>query len=222
MRPSPMKRLLRMKFKTYFLAGLLVVGPIGLTFALVQWIVNQLDRLLMTLIPATYHPDKLIGFHIPGLGLVCSALLILLVGMLAANYLGAKLVGYSEQMMYKIPLVKSIYTLFKQVADTTFGKERKGFRKVVLIEYPRRDIWAIGFVTGETGAEIQAQIKKPLINVFVPTTPNPTSGFYILVPQEDTITLAMSVEEAFKLVVSGGMVPPQGKRPPRHPASGKA
>lgn len=207
-----LQRFLRLKLKTYFFAGLLVVGPIALTFMVVQWIVTGLDSFLADLLPAALHPDRLLGFHVPGLGLIGGVIIILLAGILAANYLGNKLFVYSERLLYRIPLVKIIYTLFRQVADSTLGKQRKGFRQVVLIEYPRRDIWSVGFVTGIPEGEVQQLTSKRVINVFVPTTPNPTSGFYLLVPEEDIIPLAMTVDEAFKLVISGGMVTPKGKK----------
>jgi uncharacterized membrane protein len=138
-------------------------------------------------------------------------LLILLVGIIAANVMGRYFVGLFERLLYRIPLIKSIYTLFKQVADTPIGTERKGFRKVVLIEYPRRGLWAIGFVTGITKGEVQRITEKKVINIFLPTTPNPTSGFYILVPEEEIVQLSMTVDEAFKLIISGGMVTPPDK-----------
>lgn len=206
------QRFLQLKLKTYFFAGLLVVGPIALTFMVVQWIVTGLDSFLAGLLPTALHPDRLLGFYLPGLGLIAGVLIILLAGILAANYLGNKLFVYSERLMYRIPLVRIIYTLFRQVADSTLGKERKGFRQVVLLEYPRAGIWSIGFVTGITEGEVQLLTSKRVVNVFVPTTPNPTSGFYLLVPEEDTIPLAMTVDEAFKLVISGGMVTPKGKK----------
>ncbi|OIP44128.1 MAG: hypothetical protein COX17_04595 [Deltaproteobacteria bacterium CG23_combo_of_CG06-09_8_20_14_all_60_8] len=208
------QRFLQLKLKTYFFTGLLVVGPIALTFMVVQWIVTGLDSFLAGLLPAAFHPDRLLGFHVPGLGLIAGVLIILLAGALAANYLGNKLFVYSERLLYRIPLVRIIYTLFRQVADSTFGKERKGFRQVVLLEYPRAGIWSVGFLTGVTEGEVQQLLEKRMLNVFVPTTPNPTSGFYLLVPEEDTIPLAMSVDEAFKLVISGGMVTPKGKKGP--------
>ena len=202
---------LKKKLKTYFIAGLLVVGPMGLTIIVVQRGVGWLDGLLYNALPPALLPDSLIGHRIPGLGFLVGLLLILLVGIIAANVMGRFFVNLFERLLYRIPLVKSIYTLFKQVADTTIGRERKGFRKVVLIEYPRRGLWAIGFVTGITEGEVQRITEKKVINVFLPTTPNPTSGFYILVPEEEIVQLSMTVDEAFKLIISGGMVTPADK-----------
>jgi uncharacterized membrane protein len=207
-RPAALKRFLRKKLKRYFFAGLLVVVPLGLTVLIVHWIINLMDNLLARVLPVQLQPEQLFGFSVPGLGLVATALLILFIGVLATNYFGRRLLALSEQVVYRIPLVKGLYTLFKQVADTVLSSDRQGFRKVVLIEYPRQGIWSVGFVTGMSEGELQRITTRRVINVFVPTTPNPTSGYYILVPEEDAVVLSMTVEEAFKLIVSGGMVSP--------------
>ncbi len=206
---SAFGRLLRHKLKNYFLTGLLVVVPIALTFLVVRWIVTFMDHYLSRVLPPAWQPDHLFGVWVPGLGLVATLLLIMLVGVLTANIFGRKLVHFYEFLLDKIPFVKGIYSLFKQVADTVISRDRGAFRKVVLIEYPRRDIWAVAFVTGISEGEVQEVTSKRLVNIFVPTTPNPTSGFYILVPEDDMIELSMTVEEAFKLIISGGMVTPQ-------------
>jgi uncharacterized membrane protein len=208
MKGSVLKRFLKQKLKTYFATGLLVVGPIGLTVVVVRSVINWMDTLLYQVLPPALHPDQLLGYKIPGLGMIASFLLILLVGVLTANVIGRFLVALFERFMHKIPLVKSIYTLFQQVAQTTFGRDRKGFRQVALIEYPRPGIWTIGFVTGITVGEIQRLTEQKMVNVFVPTTPNPTSGFYLLVPEQEMVPLGMTVDEAFKLIISGGMVTP--------------
>ncbi len=206
------KNFLHSRLKAYFITGLLVVGPMGLTFIVVQWIISGMDGLLNRFLPDRLHPEQLFGFPVPGLGLLATLLIILLVGMLTANYFGRHLLTYSDRMMTRIPLVKGIYGLFKQVADTVLSSDRQGFRKVVLIEYPRKGIWSVGFVTGVTQGEIQEITDSRVINVFVPTTPNPTSGYYILVPESDARVLNMTVEEAFKLIISGGMVTPPDRR----------
>ena len=208
MKGRVLKRFLKQKLKTYFATGLLVVGPIGLTVVVVRGVISWMDTLFYQVLPPALQPDRLLGYKIPGLGIVASLLLILLVGVLTANVIGRFLVALVERIMNRIPLIKSIYTLFKQVAHTTFGRDRKGFRQVVLIEYPRRSLWTIGFVTGATVGEIQRVTDQKTVNVFIPTTPNPTSGFYILVPEQEMIPLGMTVDEAFKLIISGGMVTP--------------
>lgn len=208
-------------FKKYFATGLLVLGPIGLTVLVVQNVVGWLDSVLYQALPVSLQLEKLIGMKVPGLGIATGLVFVLLVGVLAANVLGRFFVNFFEKAILKIPLVKSIYTLFKEVADTTFGRNRKGFRKVVLIEYPRKGLWALGFVTGVAEGEIQRLTKEKVINVFLPTTPNPTSGFYILVPEKDSIQLSMSVDDAFRLIISGGMsVPPDKTAPPVLDCSG--
>ncbi|HKL27070.1 MAG TPA: DUF502 domain-containing protein [Desulfuromonadales bacterium] len=209
---SAFGRLFRYRLKNYFLTGLLVVVPLGLTYLVVRWIVTAMDRMLGNLLPAAWHPDQLFGMPLPGLGLIATLLLILIIGLLTANIFGRKLVHFYERMVNKIPLVKGIYGLFKQVADTMLSRERSAFRKVVLIEYPRRGIWSVAFVTGVSAGEVQEITDQRLVNLFVPTTPNPTSGFYLLVPEKDLILLSMTVEEAFKLIISGGMVTPPDRR----------
>lgn len=207
-RIAAFNRVFRHKLKSYFLAGLLVVVPVALTFLVVRWLVRFMDGLLISVLPNALRPENLYGIHVPGVGLLATILLILLVGILVTNILGRSLVNFSERMVDRIPLVKGVYAMFKQVVDTVLKRDRGAFRKVVLIEYPRKGIWAVAFVTGVSAGEVQLLTAKKLVNVFVPTTPNPTSGFYILVPEEELITLSMSVEEAFKLIISGGMVTP--------------
>ena len=207
-RVTAFNRLFRYKLKHYFVTGLLVVVPVALTLLVIRWLVGLMDHMLMTMLPEVLRPEELYGLHIPGIGLVVTLLVILLIGVLAANIFGRSLVTFSERLVDRIPVVKGVYMLFKQVSDTVLKRDRGAFRKVVLIEYPRKGIWAVAFVTGVSEGEVQQITPKRLVNVFVPTTPNPTSGFYILVPDDELIELTMTVEEAFKLVISGGMVTP--------------
>lgn len=199
---------LSQKLNKYFLTGLVVLGPLGLTILVVQWIVGAMDRAILGLLPNAIHPLTLFGVHIPGLGVIGTMLLVFLVGMLASNIFGRTLLNYSEWVFSHTPGIKGVYNLFKQVTDTLFGKEKTGFRKVVLIEYPRRGIWTVAFLTGTTRGELQRVTAQPTVNVFVPTTPNPTSGFFLLLPAEDVVELQMTVDEALKMVVSVGMVVP--------------
>ncbi|MEJ2198908.1 MAG: DUF502 domain-containing protein [Desulfuromonadales bacterium] len=213
-RLSAFNRLLRHKLKKYFLTGLLVVVPITMTLLVLRWLFRLINSLLITVLPEILRPEVLYGIPVPGISLVATLLLILLVGVLAANIFGRSLVTFSETLVDRIPVVKGVYTLFKQVADTVLKRDHGAFRKVVLIEYPRKQIWSVAFVTGKSSGEVQRVTAENLVNVFVPTTPNPTSGFYILVPEDDLIVLKMTVEEAFKLIISGGMVtPPERKAP---------
>ena len=197
------------KLKKYLLTGLVVLGPLGLTLLVVQWVVGTMDRLILAILPDALRPE----FLFPGFGVLGTLLLVLLVGMLTANVLGRTLFAFSEHLMGKIPLIKGIYGLFKQVTETIFSKDKGGFRKVVLIEYPRRGLWSVGFLTGTAEGELQRATPHRLANVFVPTTPMPTSGFYVLVPENDVVELQMTVDEAFKLIVSGGMVAPPDRAP---------
>lgn len=208
-RTAVYNRIFRRRLKRYLLTGLLVVVPVTLTLLVVRWIVSFMDGLLASVLPETMRPDAWFGIPLPGVGLLATFLLILLVGVLTTNIFGRSLVTFSERVVDRVPLVKGIYMLFKQVSDTVFNRDRGAFRKVVLIEYPRRGIWAVAFVTGISEGEVQEVTEKRLVNIFVPTTPNPTSGFYILIPHDEMIELKMTVEEAFKLVISGGMVTPQ-------------
>lgn len=203
-----LRLLIKTKLQRYFLAGLVAVVPIGLTALVVRWTVGFMDQLLLRLIPERYWPETLFGFALPGVGVLATLLLIFFAGVLVTNYFGHSLLRLSDWLMSRIPLVSGIYGLFKQVADTVLAADRQGFRKVVLIEYPRRGIWSVGFVTGVSQGEVQRLTEQRMINVFMPTTPNPTSGYYILVPEEDARELNMSVDEAFKLIISGGMVAP--------------
>ena len=211
---SAFSRLLRHKLKKYFLTGLLVVVPITMTLLVLRWLFRFINSLLITILPEVLRPEVLYGIPVPGISLVATLLLILLVGILAANIFGRSLVTFSEKLVDRIPFVKGVYTLFKQVVDTVLKRDHGAFRKVVLIEYPRKGIWSVAFVTGRASGEVQRVTAEDVVNVFVPTTPNPTSGFYVLVPEKDLIALKMTVEEAFKLIISGGMVTPPEKKAP--------
>ena len=213
-RLTAFNRLFRHKLKKYFLTGLLVVVPITMTLLVLRWLFRFINSLLINILPEVLRPEALYGIPVPGISLVATLLLILLIGVLAANIFGRSLVTFSEKLVDRIPYVKGVYTLFKQVSDTILKRDHGAFRKVVLIEYPRKGIWSVAFVTGKSSGEVQRVTAENLVNVFVPTTPNPTSGFYILVPEDDLIVLKMTVEEAFKLIISGGMVtPPERKAP---------
>ncbi|MDH3975208.1 MAG: DUF502 domain-containing protein [Deltaproteobacteria bacterium] len=191
--------------RTYFLTGLLVVVPVGISLWFLQAIIHWTDQKLV-LLPAKLHPNTYLPFPIPGLGLILTVIFVFLIGVIATNIIGKTFVQLGEKIVDKIPLVRSIYLLVKQVMETILSKDQESFKKVVLIEYPRKGLYSIAFVTGVAKGEIQDRTSKKVINVFVPTTPNPTSGFLIMVPEEDAITLEMDVEMAFKLVISGGMV----------------
>ena len=175
-------------------------------------ILRLIDRLLI-IIPPKFHPHTYLPFKIPGLGLVLAIILIMVTGILVKNYIGRRVVDFGEYILSGIPLVRPVYAAVKQVIQAMFGDTPYAFKRAILIEYPRKGVWALAFVTGKTYGEIEEKTEKKMINVFLPTTPNPTSGFYLVIPEEDTIPLSISVEDAFKLLISGGVVEPGGKVP---------
>ncbi len=196
--------------KRYFVTGLIIVLPLYISFYVFVTIVNFMDS-LMYLLPEVARPDTYLPFHVPGIGLLVTVTGIFLVGMLTTNFLGRKLVAIGEWFLDWIPLLRTIYKSSKQFISTFFSKDADGFRKVVLIEFPRRGTYAVAFVTSKTHGEVQVKIEEDLINVFLPTTPNPTSGFYLAVPSNEVISLDMTVEDAFKVIMSGGVIVPEGK-----------
>jgi uncharacterized membrane protein len=205
--------------RRYLIAGLMIWIPLGVTILVINMVVDLLDGVLRVL-PAAYHPDTLLGFHVPGLGVLLSAVIVLGTGVLAANFFGRRLVDIWERMLARIPLVRSIYSGTKQVSETLFKPGGLAFRKVLLIEYPRRGLWSIAFQTAAGSAEAQSRTGEDLIPVFVPTTPNPTSGFIFMVPRRDVIEMDMCVDDAIKMVISLGVVVPpwQGRAEPSKPA----
>ena len=195
-------------FKRYLIAGILVWVPLGVTFFVIKFLINLMDRTLL-LLPAQYQPEALIGFNIPGLGVVLSVVVVLATGMVVANLFGRQLVAIWESILNRIPLVRSIYTGVKQVTETLFSTSGDAFRDVLLIEYPRAGIYSLAFQTGSTVGEVQDKINDQVVTVFVPTTPNPTSGFLLMIPKKDTLKLDMSVDEGLKMIISLGVVVPK-------------
>jgi len=187
--------------KNYFLTGLLVILPIFITVYVVLFLIRAMD-VVLKFIPAKYQPE------IPGLGLILAAILISAVGLLTRNFAGRKVVQLGEKMVDRIPLVRIIYSGVKQLLEAFFVQKTAAFRRVALLEYPRRGVYVIGFITGESRGEVQRKTDKNMINVFVPTTPNPTSGFYVLIPEDELVALDMTIEDAFKLIISGGIFTP--------------
>ncbi|KAF0122663.1 MAG: Transporter [bacterium] len=198
---------MKARIKNYFITGLLVIIPAGLTIYILDILIGMMDRVLNYL-PLKFHPDTYLPFHIPGLGLIATAVLTFLVGILTQNLLGKKLVYLWEWAVSRIPFVRSIYLAIKQLVEAIFAQNSKGFKRVVLVEFPRKELWSLGFLTGVVGEEIQDKIKERVISVFIPNVPNPTTGFYLMVPEKDVINLDMTVEDAFKLAMSGGIVTP--------------
>lgn len=197
--------------KRYLIAGLLVWLPLGVTIAVIKFLVDLFDRSLL-LLPMQYRPEVLLGMDIPGLGILLSFLLILITGILAANLLGSKLVKIWEALLSRIPLVRSIYKAVKQIAEAVFGSGEQTFQNVFLIEYPRKGLWTLAFQTGKNISEPQRKTGiADVVNLFVPTTPNPTSGFFIMADRSEIIKLDMEVDDALKMVISGGVVAPEMK-----------
>ncbi len=194
--------------KRYLIAGILVWVPLGVTFFIIKFLINLMDRTLL-LLPAKYQPETLIGFTIPGLGVVLSVFVVLVTGMIAANLFGRQLVAIWESLLNRIPLVRSIYTGVKQVIETLFSTAGDSFRNVLLIQYPREGIYTLAFQTGKTVGEVQDKTGEEVVTVFVPTTPNPTSGFILIIPKKDTIKLDMAVDDGLKMVISLGVVVPE-------------
>jgi uncharacterized membrane protein len=193
--------------RRYLVAGLLVWLPLGATFLVINLLVGWMDNTLL-LLPEEYRPDNLLGFHIPGLGVVLSVLILLLTGLVAANLFGRKLVGMWERLLARIPLVRSVYSAVKQMVETMFADKGKSFRKVVLVEFPRRGLWTLAFLTSEETGAVQQATGRDVVNVYIPTTPNPTGGYFVLVPKEDIRELDMSVDDGLKMLLSMGAVNP--------------
>lgn len=197
------------RLRTYFLTGIVVVAPIGITAWLIWLFVNYIDRTVVPLIPANYNPDNVLGVSVPGIGVVIVLIIVTAIGAFVTNFLGRYLMRLGERMVQRVPVVRTIYGVLKQIFDAVLAQSGgNAFSEVVLIEYPRKGIWVIGFITGTTRGEVQRVTEQKMVNIFLPTTPNPTSGFLLFVPREDCRTLEMSVEEGVKLVISGGIVAP--------------
>ena len=197
-----------MRLRRYFVAGLLVWLPIVVTFLLLRFIVGVMDQTL-ALLPLEYQPEALFGRTVPGLGLVLSLLVLLVTGVLAANFLGRWLVSLWEAVLRRIPVVRSIYMATKNFAEVVFSDSGQSFKKVLLSEYPRAGVYSLAFQTATSLGEVQAKTGDEVVCCFVPTTPNPTSGFIIAVPKQDIIELSMSVDQALKMIISLGVVVPE-------------
>jgi uncharacterized membrane protein len=194
----------RHSLRNYFIAGLLVWIPIWVTWLMISFIVETLDKTL-SFLPTTIQPEHLWGHHIPGLGVILSVCVVLATGLIATNLFGKRLVILGEAILNRIPFVRSIYKAVKQVMETIFSSNSNAFRKVLLIEYPRNGLWSLGFQTSTIAED-------DLVAVFIPTTPNPTSGFLVMVPNAEVIEMEMSVDEAFKMIISLGVMQPKMTR----------
>lgn len=193
------------RLKNYLIAGLLFWLPLFVTFILIRFLLEILDN-SVAMLPAEYQPSHWLGAHIPGIGLIFTVIILLVTGILVTNIIGNKLVDIWEKLLNRIPFIRSIYSAVKQVAQTLFKPTDTSFRKVVLVEYPRKGMHSIAFVTSEKFTH--ATFEEPMYTIFIPTTPNPTSGYILFIPKEDAIELPYSVEDALKMVISLGVVSP--------------
>ena len=198
--------------RRYLVTGVIIWVPVIVTVLVVRFLLRLMDRTLVV-IPPAYQPETLLGFNIPGLGLLLSLVILFLTGLLAANLFGRKLVSFSESILARIPLVRSIYASAKQVAETVLSDGDTSFKRVMLVQYPRKGVWSLCFQTATDLAEIQSRTESEVVCVFVPTTPNPTSGFILFVPRKDLINLDMSVDEGLRMIISLGVVVPRWRHP---------
>ncbi len=202
------------RLRRYFLTGLVICAPVVITLYLTWTLIQWVDGWVKPYIPPGYSPDTYLPFSVPGFGLLVALVIITLVGFLTANLIGRSIIGYGEHLLSRMPVVRSIYSALKQIFETVFREDSDSFQSVAIVEYPRKGMWALAFVATDTLGEVQARLDAEAgrtVSVFLPTTPNPTSGYLLFVPKSDVIVLEMSVEEAAKLVISAGLVAPEFK-----------
>lgn len=197
-----------MNLRRYFITGLLVWIPVGITFWVIDFLVGTLDQ-SVALLPSSWRTESWLGVHVPGLGVVVMLAVVTLTGLVVANFIGQRLLAFWEGLLARIPVVRSIYYGVKQVSDSLLATDGQSFRQAVMLEFPQPGLWSIGFVTGRPAGEVAGHLPGDTVGVFIPLTPNPTAGHFILVPARQVIELDMSVEEALKYIISMGMVPPR-------------
>jgi uncharacterized membrane protein len=195
--------------RRYFITGLLIWAPLGITLWVLDLLVSAMDQTLL-LLPHEWRTESWLGVHIPGLGVVMSLLIVFTTGVLAANIIGQRLVKFWEGVLARIPVVNAIYRGVKQVSDTLFAPGGQAFRKALLVQWPGPGMWTIAFMTGQPGGDVVNHLKGDYVSIYVPTTPNPTSGYFVMVPREAVIELDMTVEEALKYIISMGVASPDG------------
>lgn len=195
------------KFRKWLFAGLLVLVPLIITLWVLEWVVSTLDKTLRVL-PAAWQPDALLGIHVPGLGVLFALAVLLLIGALASNIIGNRLLNWWHALLHRIPVVRSIYSGVKQVSDTLFSEKGNAFRQALLVRWPHEGMWTIAFLTGTPGGDVANHLPGEYLSVYVPTTPNPTGGYFVMVRKSDCIVLDMSVDEALTYVISMGVIVP--------------
>ncbi|MBB4302456.1 putative membrane protein [Rhodobium orientis] len=210
------------RLRNYLLTGIIVAGPLGITLYLTWSFIRWVDDWVKPLIPTVYNPEHYLPFAVPGLGLIFSVVGLMLLGFLTANIAGRTIISYGELILGRMPLIRNLYQALKQIFETVLSQRGQSFKKAALVEYPRRGLWAIVFLATDTVGEVadKMPVDDSIISVFLPTTPNPTSGFLLFVPRKDVIPLEMTVEEAAKLVISAGLVSPQYQAKTRELAAG--
>lgn len=196
--------------KKYFITGLLVLVPLVVTFWVMSTLIETLDQSLL-LLPEEWRPQKLLGFSMAGLGAILTLVVIFLTGVIATNFFGQQLIMLWEEMLSRVPVVKSIYSSVKQVSDTIFSDSGNAFRQALLIEFPRKGSWTVAFLTGEPGGDVSNHLQGDYVSVYVPTTPNPTGGYFLMMESKDVVALDMSVDQALKYIISMGTVAPEIK-----------
>ena len=194
--------------KKYLITGLLIWIPLVITIWVLTLVVDTLDRTLL-LLPPHFRTESWLGMHVPGMGVIMTLVIVFVTGVLAANFIGERLVRLWNAILHRIPFVSSIYSSVKQVSDTLFSSSGEAFRKAVLVRWPHQGMWTIGFLTGTPGGDVANHLRDDFLSVYVPTTPNPTGGYFVLVARKDLIELDMSVDQALKYIISMGVVPPQ-------------
>jgi uncharacterized membrane protein len=193
--------------KKYLITGLLIWIPLVITLWVLKLIVDALDQSLL-LLPESFRTEHWLGVHIPGMGAILTVAIVFLTGVFARNFFGAQLVELWHEVLHRIPVVNSIYSSVKQISDTLFSSSGQAFRKALLVQWPREGMWTIAFMTGAPGGEVLGHVPEDCVSVYVPTTPNPTGGYFVIVPRKDVIELDMTVDQALKYIISMGVVPP--------------
>lgn len=207
--PAPKRRSARVRLRNYFLTGIVVAAPIGITMYLTWAFVHWVDSRVKPLIPRAYNPDNYLPFSVPGVGLLFAILILTLLGFLTANLVGRSIVGFGELLLDRVPLVRNLYRGLRQLFQTVLSQSSRSFQKVGLVEYPRKGVWRVAFVATETEGEVAERLQEEVYSVFIPNTPNATAGFLVFVPRREVILLDMSFEEAAKMIISAGLVTPE-------------
>ena len=211
--PAPLHRSFAARLRSWFLTGLVLFGPVALTAYVVWWVIGTIDAWVTPWLPGTVVPDTYLPFHVPGFGLVAALVGLTLLGFLAANIIGRSLVSFSEAMLDRMPFVRGVYKGLKQVFQAVFSQSGSQFRKVGLVEFPVKGSWSIVFISGEPGEVIAGAVPgdRPMVSVFMPCTPNPTTGFFFYIAADDVIELPITADEAAKLIMSAGLIQPAGQ-----------